>query len=148
VSDTLDRLPPRIGRTTRLGLAAAIWTVVGGGLVLVAMRWLRDGAGPVVWVLVPVSLAIGWAKGRYILNALVRSNVRRIVEGARSRFIGTVYSGPSWLLGFGFMALGLILRGTPAPRPYLALLYVFAGSALLLASVEAWTAWFRYRTNR
>lgn len=141
MKDTLDRLPPRAGRGTRLGLAAAVWTAVGTGLVAAAVTWLSAGAGVVVWVLVPCSLALGWLKARFVLRGLVRRNARRISEGPASRFVGTVFSGPNWLLAVGFMVFGIALRRTPVPRPYLAPVYLFAGSALLLASMDAWSAW-------
>lgn len=139
--ETLDRIPPRAGRTTRLGLAAAIWTAVGTGLVLAAVGWLSAGAGAGVWLLVPCALAAGWVKARFALRELVRRNTRRILEGRARRFVGTVFSGPSWMLAVGFMALGFALRRTEVPRPYLALVYLFAGSALLLASAQAWLDW-------
>ena len=41
-----------------------------------------------------------------------------------------------YLIIIGMMALGILLRRSPLPRPYLAIVYVAIGGALLQASLN------------
>lgn len=135
------RFTPRASRGTRLVLAASLWTAVGTGLLAAGMYWIL-GAPTARWLAaVPVALAAGWAKGRFVLGARADRNSRRILEGEPVLCIGGAFSWGSWAIALVMMATGAILRRSTIPRPWLGLLYAAIGAALLTASARAWRLW-------
>ena len=75
----LDRFKPAASRGTRLLLAALMWSVVGAGLAGAGLQWVVQSGAPSRPVVIAIALALGAAKGRYVLADLARRNADRIV---------------------------------------------------------------------
>ena len=140
-----DRWAPRASRGTRLFLAAIAWSAIGVGLLTAGLHWILAAPRP-AWLLgLPLALALGWGKGRYLLRARARENARRIVEGPPMRCLGGVFPWSGWGIAVIMMAGGMALRRSSIPRPWLGLLYSAIGAALLTASAGGWSGWLRFR---
>jgi hypothetical protein len=142
------RFTPRTSLRTRLLAAALLWSAIGTGLVVAGVRWLV-GTHAVAWLAVlPLVLAAGWFKGRFLLAPRAAANAARIVAAGEPRCVGGVFSWRSWALALGMMAGGILLRHSTLPRPWLGLLYATVGVALLAASTGSWIHWYRYDRAR
>ena len=129
---------PRASRRTRLLLAAFLWTGIGTGLLTAGVRWLLAAPSPTWLAALPLSLAAGWAKGRFLLGPRVDRNSQRLAQGDERRCVGGVFSWGSWGVALLMMTGGMLLRRSALPRPWLGLLYAAVGAALLTASARAW----------
>ncbi len=127
-------------RSARLAVAAALWLAVGTGLATVGSAWLVTRGGPGTWSLVPVALAVGWAKATWVLVPMADRNAERIRSGPAHRPLPAVFPAPTWVLIAGFMTLGAVLRRSSLPRDLLGLVYVAVGFALVLGSTRSWVA--------
>ena len=138
------RFTPRTSLRTRLFLAALLWSAIGAGLLSAGLHWLW-GAHAVRWLAVlPLAMAAGWFKGRFLLAPRAAANAARIVAAGEPRCVGGVFSWRSWALALGMMAGGMLLRHSALPRPWLGVLYATVGAALLVASLGGWARWWEY----
>lgn len=127
-------------------LAGAIWFSVGGMLVVRGVLMLIRAAGPPeessLWTLgfsALVGLAIGAAKGRFVLSRTAAKNRARI--GAQGPApIWSVFSPRTWLLVASMIGLGILLRrgaanGWLGGFTVVGGLYVGIGAALIASSL-------------
>jgi hypothetical protein len=134
----LERYKPATSRRTRLLLASLIWTVVGTGLLTAGVRWALSGGHRWATPALLLALAAGWVKGALVLSRRARSNAERIAAGPDILCVGGVFTWGAWALVAVMMSGGWMLRHSGLPLFWLGLIYVFAGSALLLASTVSW----------
>lgn len=132
----------------RLGLAAAAWTAVGSGLLVAGLRWVVAGAGAAWPPVLVLALCAGWLKARWLLEPRAAANARRIVAAGDGRCLGGFFSWTSWAFVAAMIVLGAVLRRSAVPRIWLGIVYSAVGTALLVASRVAWTAWWGGRTGR
>jgi hypothetical protein len=136
-----QRIAPRTSRRTRLFVATFVWTGVGLGLLVAGFRWtfLAPSVG---WRLaLPLALLVGWLKGRFVLAPRAAHNAARIVDSRESVCVGAAFSWGAWALAGSMMLLGILLRHSPLPRPWLGQLYAAVGMALLTAGAGGWQRW-------
>jgi hypothetical protein len=138
----LENYKPAASAQTHLLLAAALWSVVGGVLLIVGGRWALARPGPrLAPVLVAAAALAGVLKARFVLKRAAERIVCRIQERGDGRCIGGFVSLRSWLLVMGMMGTGYLLRHGLLPHSVVGLIYVAIGTALLLASAVIWRAW-------
>lgn len=130
---------PRVSSRTRLLVAAVLWTAVGSGLLAAGLHWLA--ASPAWLASVPVAVAAGWLKGRYVLGPRAEANAQRIVAAPEPRCVGGAFSWGSWTLALGMMVGGAALRHSALPRALLGVLYTAVGAAMVVASARSWSHW-------
>ncbi len=115
-------------------IAGAIWTAVGILLCKLAYGWLSafpiGSAGIFALIGAGGSLAVY----RFGFSRTVAKNIRRI--GAMSGKVSPLafQTARSYVLVVFMMGLGIALRGSPIPKPYLASLYVAIGGGLFWSS--------------
>ena len=140
----VQRIAPRASRRTRLLVAALVWTGIGVGLLVAGLRWTFLAPSMAWRAALPVALAAGLLKGRYVLAPRAAANASRILASAESRCIGGAFSWGAWMFAVGMMLLGITLRHSPVPRPWLGLLYAAVGTALVVAGAGGWRRWARF----
>ena len=134
----------RTSRSSRLALAALLWTLVGLGL-LVAGAWIalstgwKTGASAIFF-----GLVLGFIKGRFLLAKMARDNAFRIKSGPGSAWLGALFPLSSWGIAVFFMVTGLAVRRSGLPLSLIGFVYVAAGFGLLVASLSGWRAWHRF----
>lgn len=142
-----NRLTPRASQGTRLFVAALAWTGVGTGLLAAGLHWIFGAASASWLAAIPAALAVGWAKGRFVLAPRAEANARRIVAAGEVRCIGGIFSWASWGLALGMMVGGFFLRRSSIPRPWLGVIYAAVGAALVAASARGWSGWWMHRRD-
>jgi hypothetical protein len=88
-----------------------------------------------------LALVIGFLKGHFLLSRMARRNIRRILELSPHKekiCIFAFQAIQAYLVIFGMMALGIILRHSSVAREALAVVYLAIGSALMYASIPYW----------
>jgi hypothetical protein len=116
--------------------SALMWGIVGVMLTRLAYTWL---APEIVGHAVPLALA-GNAAGmviyRFGFSKLADKNIRRIGGLDTHKCFLAFQSARSYVLIVFMMGLGITLRRSPLPKPYLAVLYAGIGIGLFLSSLE------------
>jgi hypothetical protein len=132
----LQRFKPAVSRRTLLLLAGLVWIGVGAMLLRFAAQWLREGRPTHLYVMVAVGVFAALVIHHFGFLRIVDKNLGRILpmEGKRCAF--SFMSWKSYLLVGLMTAMGIGLRHSPIPKPYLAMLYVGIGFALILSSVR------------
>ncbi len=116
-----------------------MWTGVGLMLCDYAINWLEIGWSWVPFALGLTGLVISVVANRWKFSELAIKNIERI-HGLPDR--ACLFSFLAWK-GYAIIvfmiALGIVLRNSPLPKPYLAVIYLAVGGALIQAS------WHYYR---
>ena len=139
-------------RRVQKSFGAFLWTAVGLMLAIFGFEWMLKGFGwPWALVLAIPFVALGFVKGRFILDKMAKKAVIRIGERGPTAPWWGFYPLRTWLLIAAMMATGIVLRvAIPdlffhfhAPDIYFAyigLVYLAVGVALLHASRTWWAA--------
>lgn len=137
----LDRLTPRASPRARLGVASLVWSGSGLGLLAAGLTWIARAPGTSWMAALPLALAVGYFKGRFVLAPRAAANASRIAGRGEDRCVGGAFGWGSWGLAGAMMAIGFALRHSPLPRPWLGLLYAAIGASLITASLTSWSRW-------
>jgi predicted histidine transporter YuiF (NhaC family) len=132
----LQRLKPAVSGRTLLTLAGLLWIVVGAMLLSFAVRWLRAGQSAHPYLLVAAGVIAALVIHHFGFLKVVDKNLGRILPMEGKRCVFSFMSWKSYLLVGLMMAMGIGLRHSPIPKPYLAVLYVGIGLALILSSIR------------
>lgn len=130
-------------RRHRLLFGAVVWTGVGLGLGIAGTRWLAQHGGAWRWPAWAAALAVGVAKGQFLLAPRAAANARRIAAADAVRPLHEAFSGGTWALVAGMMALGWTLRHSGLAFGIVGWIYAAVGTALLVGSRQAWRGWAR-----
>jgi len=131
---------PAVSRRTLTLTAGALWSIAGLILIGRAVIWLHD-ATLAVLLLAALFAAAGLVKGKYVLAKIARRNVKRIRELSPHKpkvCIFAFQAMQSYLIVIAMITAGILLRLSPLPRHWLAMLYIAIGAALEWASVVYW----------
>ncbi len=143
MQEWLRTYKPAASARTHLMLGAAMWTVVGSMLLVFGVRWAWSGHEAIAPLLVVAAVVAGVFKEHFVLRRTANRMIDRIRTRGDGRCLGGFLSVKSW----GFVVLmivgGRLMRGSPAPRIVVGLLYVAVGTALLLGARRLWSAWYR-----
>jgi hypothetical protein len=127
--------------------AAVLWSLVGTGLLLAGVHWLRSAESAYILPAAIIGIAVGYAKARFVLDRTAARIIRRIEQRGDNRCIFGFQSWGSWAMVIGFMVLGRVLRASPLPVVVLGAIYLAVGSALFLSSITLWIHWSRQRSS-
>ena len=129
-------LKPAVSRRTLVLLAGLMWVGVGTLLLTLAAGWLREGRPANVFVLAAGGVMAALLVHHFGFLRVVDKNLGRILPMEGKRCVFSFMSWKSYLVVGFMMAMGIGLRHSPIPKPYLAVLYVAIGLALILSSVR------------
>ena len=122
--------------------------MTGAGLLAAGIYWSLAAPPLRATAFLAVAAAGGWAKARFFLRRRAERNAERILASEDGRCAGAAFSWKAWSLVPLMMAAGFALRHSAASRPWLGLVYVAVGVALLVASAVSWRHWARLRAAR
>ncbi len=138
-------MPVRVHKRWLFFLAGGSWLTVGTVLCLVAYHWLKASSMglKIFW---PTLLASAGA-AYWGLVRIARRNVKHIKNRPEKTCVFAFQPWRSYLLIVVMMTLGITLRHSSFPRPWLALIYTFMGGALAGASTLYFYSGIRYARN-
>lgn len=141
MSHWLSRFKPGVSPRTHLFCAAALWTVIGLFLLYRGIIHLnRDN----FLLLTVLGIILGSLKSYLVLNKAAVRGVERIRRFGDNTCIGAVYSWRTWLLVLAMMLLGVIIRMSPVPPWFVAVVCIAIGWALLFSSRFGWQQWVHW----
>lgn len=136
----------QVTRETHLKVAFFMWALVGlgllikGGTLFYAGRTMSEidpnagSFGMAEGIGLVIALAIGFAKGNFVLPKIARKNIARIEQLPEESPLYMTFSLKSWLLIASMMLIGMIIRVLGAPNLVRGVILVAVGFALTLGS--------------
>lgn len=117
-------------------LAGLLWGAVGIMLCVRAWNWLAPEALSKAVPLELVGIAAGVLIYRFKFSKIADKNIKRIRRLRERESILAFQAAWTYFLIAGMMGLGIALRHSAIPKPYLAVMYTGIGLGLLLASLR------------
>jgi hypothetical protein len=139
----LKKFDPAVDRKVLIFVSGLLWSIVGIMLCKLAVGWLSPVGGKnAVWpgltgiILSILIYSFGFLK-------LVNKNTSRILSKEGKVCIFAFQPWKSYLIILVMIGMGTALRHSPIPKPYLAIIYIGFGGAMVLSSLVYYRHFFR-----
>jgi len=136
MSDKIDKLKPAVDKRVLLLLAGLMWLSVGIMLLWVAISWLNAFQVRGSWIFAGIGIIIALGVHHFGFLKIVDKNLDRLLPMEGKKCLFSFITWKSYLIIIVMTALGIALRHSPIPKPYLSILYIGIGLALTLSSVR------------
>jgi len=132
----MEEYKPAVTKVVLLFLAAGLWISVGVMLLSLAVSWLLETAKSDRYIFAGSGVVLALFVHHFGFLRIVNKNLERILPVDKKRCIFSFMPWKSYLIIPVMIAMGIILRHSPVPKEYLAILYTGIGLALILSSVR------------
>ncbi len=130
------RIKPTVPKCLLIALAGLMWSTVGVMLCSMAYYWLKGLGWLTAFPFGLFGIILSLAAYRFGFSGIARKNIDRICLLPEKGCIFAFQAWKSYLIIAFMIALGIILRHSPIPKHYLAIVYTTIGGALLLSSLH------------
>jgi hypothetical protein len=127
---------PAVNNNLLLLIAGIVWTVVGLGLLSLAFKWLSRASDVNIHPLVLAGAVCALVIHHFGFLKIADNNLKRILKMQDKICLFAFIPWKSYLIIAVMILLGTVLRHSIIPKPYLAVLYLAIGLALVLSSVR------------
>lgn len=130
----LQRLNPAVPKRYLMITAGLMWTGVGVMLCWLAYGWLTDPFDwPHLWLAL-AGIAGALPIYRFGFRRMAHQNVVRIRAMADRACLFSFMAWKSYIIVPVMITMGILLRNSPIPKPWLAVMYIAIGGGLFLSS--------------
>ena len=130
----INRWKPGVPKGILLLIAGIMWTGIGFMLDGFSYSWLRLETQAHVLIAVTVGFVGALFIHHFGFLRIVDRNLARILPMKGKRCVFSFMPWKSYILIAVMVTIGLVLRHSPIPKLYLAVLYIGIGTALILSS--------------
>ena len=138
-----NSIKPAASKYWLIALAGLMWCVVGAMLCSMAYYWLKEVDWLTALPLGLFGIILSLAAYRFRFSGIARKNIDRICLLPERGCIFAFQAWKSYLIIACMITLGIILRHSPIPKHYLAIIYTTIGGALLLSSLHYYRGLWR-----
>jgi hypothetical protein len=132
----MNKITPAVDKRILIFLAGFIWIGVGTMMLLLSYTWLKDGQVHGFWVFVLVGLIAALVIHHFGFLRIVDKNLGRILPMQGKKCIFSFMTWKSYVMVAVMVAMGGWLRHSSVPKPYLSVIYISIGMALILSSLR------------
>lgn len=132
----INRWKPGVPKSALLLIAGMMWIAIGLMLDSFSYSWLRLETQTHVVFAVAVGLVCALFIHHFGFLRIVDRNLARILPMKGKRCVFSFMPWKSYVLIAAMVMIGVLLRHSPIPKFYLAILYIGIGTALILSSVR------------
>jgi hypothetical protein len=136
IMTALDNFVPQVNRRWLFLEAALLWGAAGLMLCTRAVGWLAPQAWVRALPLGGAGVTSGVLLYRFKFSYFAQKNIKRIQRLDQRESILAFQSRTMYIMIALMMGLGIALRHSAIPKPYLAVVYAGIGLGLLLASLN------------
>ena len=140
----IHALKPEVAREVLLLVAGLVWSGVGIMLGTWAVVWLTAASPSAAMILGAAGVACALVAWRFGFARLSNANIERIERLPVRACLFSFQAWKSYLIMASMIALGLVLRHSAIPKPWLAVVYSTIGGALFLSSLGYYRHFFRH----
>jgi hypothetical protein len=130
------RIKPAVSKYLLIALAGLMWSTVGVLLCRMAYYWLKEVDWLTALPLGLFGIILSLVVYRFGFSGIAKKNIDRICLLPEKGCIFAFQAWKSYLIIVLMITLGIILRHSPIPKHYLAIVYTTIGGALLLSSLH------------
>jgi len=130
------KIKPAASRYWLIALAGLMWSTVGITLCSMAYCWLKEVDWLTAFPFGLFGIILSLAAYCFGFSGIARKNINRICLLPEKGCIFAFQAWKSYLIIAFMITLGIILRHSPIPKHYLAIIYTTIGGALLLSSLH------------
>ena len=131
-----EKWKPAVPKSGLLFMAGVIWLSIGVVLDSVAYSWLKSEDLRSALLISFIGFVLALLIHHFGFLRIVDRNLGRILPLEGRRCLFSFMPWKSYILVMIMMLGGFLLRHSALPKPYLALLYLAIGTALMLSSVR------------
>jgi len=135
-NSAIDKWKPGVSNRVLLLIAGIVWIAMGALLNSFAYAWLRNEQPSYALWAALIGFACGLVIHHFGFLHVVDKNLGRILPLKGKRCVFSFMPWRSYILVGVMMATGILLRHSPIPKLYLAVLYAAIGTALILSSIR------------
>jgi hypothetical protein len=139
----INNFKPAVPNLLLLFLAGLVWIFVGGTLLFLAFSWLSGALNMNVKVFTITGVILALMVHHLGFLKIADNNLQRILLMRGKSCLFAFIPWKSYLIIAVMIAMGAILRHSTIPKPYLAVLYIGIGLALVLSSVRYFRVFIR-----
>ena len=132
----IAKIKPAVNKEVLLFLAGFMWFGVGIMLLFLSFSWLKAFRVHGSFLFGGIGVAAALIIHHFGFLKIVDKNLARILPMEGTKCIFSFISWKSYIIVITMVTTGIILRHSPLPKPYLSILYIGIGLALLLSSLR------------
>jgi len=132
----LNKFIPPVSRKVLMLLSGIIWLYVGLMLIHYAYSWLVVEQRSTVITFAGAGIVLTMITHHFGFLKVADKNLKRILLMEKKVSIFSFITWKSYILIAGMITMGITLRHSPIPKPWLAIVYMGIGMGLLLSSIR------------
>ncbi len=132
----IAKIKPAVNKRVLLFLAGFMWFGVGTMLLFLSFSWLKAFQVHGSFLVGGIGVAVALVVHHFGFLKIVDKNLSRILPMEGTKCIFSFITWKSYIIVAVMVTLGALLRHSPIPKPYLSMLYIGIGLALILSSVR------------
>lgn len=136
MDNKLQKFDPAVDKKFLISLSGIIWSIVGIALCNLAAGWLSETTTQTAIWLGTSGIVLSLLIHYFGFSKLVKKNLDRILAKSGKVCIFAFQPWKSYLIIVIMVVMGMFLRHSSLPKPYLAVIYIGFGGAMLLSSVR------------
>jgi hypothetical protein len=138
---------PAVDKRILIALSGLLWSIVGLMLCSLAFKWLSQlTLNNTIWF-GAAGIVLSLLIHHFGFLKLVDRNIERIISKEGKVCIFAFQPWKSYLIITFMIGMGMILRHSPLPKPYLSIIYVGFGGAMILSSIRYHRIFFKLIRN-
>jgi hypothetical protein len=132
----IAKIKPAVNKGVLLFLAGFMWFGVGTMLLFLSFSWLKAFQVHGSFLVGGIGVAVALVVHHFGFLKIVDKNLSRILPMEGTKCIFSFITWKSYIIVAVMVAMGALLRYSPIPKPYLSMLYIGIGLALILSSMR------------
>jgi len=132
----MAKIKPAVNKRVLLFLAGLMWLSVGAMLLYLSFSWLNASHAHGAFIFAGIGVVVALLVHHFGFLKIVDKNLGRILPMEGSKCVFAFMTWKSYILVAIMVAMGILLRHSPIPKPYLSIIYIGIGLALLLSSIR------------
>ncbi len=144
----ITKFKPAVNKRVLLLLAGLMWLGVGTMLLILSFSWLNAFSTHGSFLFGGVGVIVALVVHHFGFLKIVDNNLGRILPMEGSKCVFSFMTWKSYIIVATMVTMGALLRQSPIPKPYLSILYIGIGLALLLSSVRYMRVLLSQRNKR
>jgi hypothetical protein len=132
----IAKIKPAVSKRVLLFLAGFMWLGVGTMLLFLSFSWLHAFRAHGSFLFTGIGVIVALVVHHFGFLKIVDKNLGRILPMEGTKCVFSFMTWKSYVIVAVMVAMGALLRHSPIPKPYLSILYIGIGLALLLSSIR------------
>jgi len=129
-------MKPAVDKNILIFLSGFMWVAVGTMLLYLSYSWLNASHAQNSFLFAGVGVTAALVIHHFGFLKIVDKNLGRILPLEGKQCVFSFMPWKSYVLVAVMIIMGVLLRHSPLPKPYLSVLYIGIGLSLILSSVR------------